>query len=151
MHLRSVELQVTDRAAAVEFLKEPWGLLDAGTRNGTTFLRATAARPYVIAITESRNQRAGVGNVFRRQAPKSTRSGSASASPACATAHGSKSSTSPAGAPVSRYRSRGRTVPFCRGAGRNRRAARRKNVPDLMLSHVVLNTREREAASRVLV
>ena len=52
MHLRSVELQMPDRAAAAEFLKGPWGLIDVGTRKDTTYLRATAARHYAIAITE---------------------------------------------------------------------------------------------------
>lgn len=52
MHLRSVELQATDRAAAVEFLKGPWGMVDVGTRNGTTYLRGTASHQYAIAVNE---------------------------------------------------------------------------------------------------
>jgi 2,3-dihydroxy-p-cumate/2,3-dihydroxybenzoate 3,4-dioxygenase len=52
MHLRSVELQMPSRAAAVEFLKEPWGLVDVGTRHDTTYLRGTAGFQYVIAVTE---------------------------------------------------------------------------------------------------
>ena len=52
MHLRSVELQMPNRAAAVEFLEGPWGLIDAGTSNGTTYLRGTAPLRYVIAVTE---------------------------------------------------------------------------------------------------
>jgi 2,3-dihydroxy-p-cumate/2,3-dihydroxybenzoate 3,4-dioxygenase len=52
MHLRSVELQTPDRAAAVEFLKEPWGLVDVGTRHDTTYLRGTAGLQYVIAVAE---------------------------------------------------------------------------------------------------
>ena len=52
MHLRSVELQTPDRAAGVEFLKQPWGLMDVGTRNDTTYLRGTAGLHYVIGITE---------------------------------------------------------------------------------------------------
>jgi catechol 2,3-dioxygenase-like lactoylglutathione lyase family enzyme len=52
MHLRSVELQTPNRAAAVEFLKEPWGLVDVGTRHDTTYLRGTAGLQYVIAVTE---------------------------------------------------------------------------------------------------
>jgi 2,3-dihydroxy-p-cumate/2,3-dihydroxybenzoate 3,4-dioxygenase len=51
MHLRSVELQMPDRAAAVEFLKGPWGLAEVGTRNDTTYLRGTAARHYAIAVS----------------------------------------------------------------------------------------------------
>ena len=52
MHLRSVELQVTDRAAAVEFFKGPWGLIETGARKDTTWLRATAARHYAVAVTQ---------------------------------------------------------------------------------------------------
>jgi 2,3-dihydroxy-p-cumate/2,3-dihydroxybenzoate 3,4-dioxygenase len=52
MHLRSVELQVTDRAAAVEFLQGPWGLIDVGTRADTTYLRGTGPLQYALAITE---------------------------------------------------------------------------------------------------
>src|SRR5215831_13076552 len=53
MRLRSVELEMPGRAAAVEFLKAPWGLIDAGTRGATTYLRGTADHPYVIAVTEA--------------------------------------------------------------------------------------------------
>lgn len=53
MHLRSVELEVTNRVAAVEFLQNPWGLVDAGTRGDTTFLRATEAHAYVIAVKQA--------------------------------------------------------------------------------------------------
>ena len=52
MHLRSVELQMPNSAAAVEFLKGPWGLIDAGTRNNTAYLRGTGADHYAIAVTE---------------------------------------------------------------------------------------------------
>jgi catechol 2,3-dioxygenase-like lactoylglutathione lyase family enzyme len=52
MHLRSVELQVTDRAAAVEFLQGPWGLIDVGTRADTTYLRGTEPLQYALAISE---------------------------------------------------------------------------------------------------
>ena len=52
MHLRSVELQMPNRAAAVEFLQGPWGLIDAGTRNDTTYMRGTGAFHYVMAVSE---------------------------------------------------------------------------------------------------
>ncbi len=52
MHLRSVELQTPGRAAAVDFLKEPWGLVDAGTRGDTTYLRGTGPLHYVVAVAE---------------------------------------------------------------------------------------------------
>src|SRR3970040_3187823 len=52
MHLRSVELQLPDRAAAVEFLKGIWGLIDAGTRGDTIYLRGTGPLHYAIAVAE---------------------------------------------------------------------------------------------------
>jgi len=52
MHLRSVELQMPNRAAAVDFLKEPWGLVDAGTRGATTSQRGTLPLHYVVAVAE---------------------------------------------------------------------------------------------------
>src|SRR5262245_33082779 len=52
MQLRSVELQMPNRAAAVEVLKGPWGLIEAGPRPDTTWLRGTGAPRYAIAVTE---------------------------------------------------------------------------------------------------
>ena len=53
MRLRSVELEMPGRAAAAEFLKDPWGLIDAGTRGGTTWLRGTENHAYVVSVTEA--------------------------------------------------------------------------------------------------
>ena len=53
MRLRSVELEMPDRAAAAAFLQTPWGLLDAGTRGNTSYLRATSDQAYTIAVTEA--------------------------------------------------------------------------------------------------
>lgn len=53
MRLRSAELEVTDRATAVEFLKHPWGLIDAGSRDNTTYLRGTEDHAYVIAMKQA--------------------------------------------------------------------------------------------------
>lgn len=52
MHLRSIELQMSNAAAAVAFLKDPWGLIEVGTRNDTTYLRGTGALHYTIAVTD---------------------------------------------------------------------------------------------------
>jgi 2,3-dihydroxy-p-cumate/2,3-dihydroxybenzoate 3,4-dioxygenase len=51
MHLRSVELQMPNRAAAVDFLKGPWGLIEVGARAESTYLRGTGAHHYAIAVT----------------------------------------------------------------------------------------------------
>ncbi len=53
MRLRSIELEVPDRSAAVRFLKEPWGLLDCGTKNGISYLRGSADHPYVVSIADA--------------------------------------------------------------------------------------------------
>lgn len=52
MHLRSIEVQMPDRAEAVEFLKDPWGMTEVDTRGSTTWLRGTASQHYSVAITE---------------------------------------------------------------------------------------------------
>jgi 2,3-dihydroxy-p-cumate/2,3-dihydroxybenzoate 3,4-dioxygenase len=53
MRLRSVELEVTDRDTAARFLKDTWGLLDAGERNGTLYLRGTEDLPYVVSVARA--------------------------------------------------------------------------------------------------
>jgi 2,3-dihydroxy-p-cumate/2,3-dihydroxybenzoate 3,4-dioxygenase len=53
MKLRSVELEVPDRESAVRFLTNSWGLLDAGERNGTSYLRGTEGLPYVVSVAQA--------------------------------------------------------------------------------------------------
>lgn len=53
MRLRSVELEVPDRASAVRFLRETWGLIDAGERAGTAYLRGTEDLPYVVSVAQA--------------------------------------------------------------------------------------------------
>jgi len=53
MRLRSVELEVPDRDAAVRFLQGTWGLLDAGQRNGVSYLRGTEDLPYIVSVSQS--------------------------------------------------------------------------------------------------
>lgn len=52
MQLRSLELQMPDRQAAVDFLQHPWGLIEVDTRGATTFLRGTGAYSYLVSVTE---------------------------------------------------------------------------------------------------
>lgn len=151
MHLRSVELQMPDRAAAVEFLKGPWGLVDAGTRNGTTYLRATAARHYAIAVTEG-PARAVVSATFvgSRAEIEATRDRVRKAG----LKHGSW---------IDEFDEPGRGAGF-HAAGPEgepfRFVAEREPAPaalasdsarPIQVAHVVFNTRDREAATRVLV
>ena len=53
MKLRSIELEVPDRESAVRFLRDTWGLLDAGERNGTSYLRGTEDIPYVVSVAQA--------------------------------------------------------------------------------------------------
>jgi len=53
MRIRSIELELPDRDSAVRFFRDTWGLLDAGERNGTSYLRGTEDIPYVVSVTES--------------------------------------------------------------------------------------------------
>ena len=53
MRLRSVELEVSDRRSAVRFLSDTWGLIDAGERGGTSYLRGTEDLPYVISVAQA--------------------------------------------------------------------------------------------------
>src|SRR5437870_12311059 len=53
MKLRSIELEVPDRESAVHFFRDTWGLLEAGERNGTTYLRGTADIPYVVSVAQA--------------------------------------------------------------------------------------------------
>ncbi len=54
IRLRSIELNVTDAAAAKRFLLETWGLEAAGQHDGQTFyLRGSGAFPYLVSLTES--------------------------------------------------------------------------------------------------
>ena len=53
MRLRSVELEVPDRGSAVRFFLDVWGLLDAGERSGTAYLRGTGDLPYVVSVTRA--------------------------------------------------------------------------------------------------
>ena len=53
MKLRSVELEMPQPDTAAKFLTEAWGLLPAGTRGKTTFLRGTGEHAYVISLSEA--------------------------------------------------------------------------------------------------
>ncbi len=53
MRIRSVELEMPNAAAAATFLQNPWGLIDAGKRGDTTYLRATSDQAYAISVKEA--------------------------------------------------------------------------------------------------
>lgn len=137
-------------AAAVEFLKEPWGLIPAGARGATTWLRATANHPYVVAVTEA--PAAALGSA--------TFSGSAAEvealfarTEASGLAHSDWidefdepgrgagfHATGPEGEPYRFVAERERTAALAAEPHR-----------PLQVSHVVFNTLDREAGTRALV
>jgi catechol 2,3-dioxygenase-like lactoylglutathione lyase family enzyme len=58
MRLRSVELELPRRDAAVDFLRDTWGLIDAGRHGATAFLRGTGDHPYLLSLAEAATPRA---------------------------------------------------------------------------------------------
>lgn len=151
MHLRSVELQTPGRAAAVDFLKGPWGLVDAGTRGDTTYLRATAARHYAIAVTEGPS-RAVLSATVIGSRPEIE-----------ATYERVRKAGLKHGPWIDEFDEPGRGAGFCVSGPEGepyRFVAEREAPPPalagdsvrpIQVAHVVFNTRDREAATRMLV
>lgn len=150
MKIRSVELEMPNHAAAAEFLKNPWGLIDAGTRGDTTYLRATADGAYAIAVREA-SASAMISVTFSGSSPEIED----------LYARVQKSGLRH-GAWVDEFDEPGRgagfTVtgpegePYRFVAEKDATAALpAENAHPLHVSHVVFNTRDREAASRVLM
>lgn len=151
MHLRSIELRLPNRAAAVEFLKGPWGLVDVGTRNDTTYLRGTAALHYTIAVTEG-PARAVLSATFV-----------GSRAEVEATWDRVRKASLKHGPWIDEFDEPGRGAGFCVAGPEGepyRFVAESEAAPaalpadsarPIRVAHVVFNTRDREAASRVLV
>jgi len=53
MRLRSVELESPGCQEAVRFLQTNWGLLDAGAKNGVCYLRGTEPLSYVVSLAQA--------------------------------------------------------------------------------------------------
>lgn len=146
MRLRSVELELPRREAAVEFLRDTWGLIDAGRRGPTAFLRGTGDHPYLIALTEAEAPRANTitfaGSEAELGAIRSRLAAAGRPAPEVVAAFdepGSPGGFFVAGAERQRFRfvtDREPTAP----------------IPDgdrpVQLTHVVLNARDREACAR---
>ena len=139
------------RAAAVAFLREPWGMTEVGSRGPTTFLRGTAAQHYAIAVTEG----------AERALLSATLAGSrAEVEAAWQRVRGSGLTHGPW---VEEFDEPGRGAGFAVAGPEGepyRFVAERDPAPGALptdrehpvrIAHVVFNTRDREAASRVLV
>ena len=151
MHLRSVELQMPNRAAAVEFLTGPWGLTAVATRHDTTYLRGTGAHHYAIAVKEGPERsvlsatligsRAEVDAAWERARKASLK-------------HGPW---------IDAFDEPGGGAGFCVAGPEGepyRFVAERDAAPGMLaggsagpiqIAHVVFNTRDREGATRMLV
>jgi catechol 2,3-dioxygenase-like lactoylglutathione lyase family enzyme len=149
MRIRSVELEMPDRAAAAEFLKNPWGLIDAGTRGDTTYLRATSDQPYAIAVREASKSamvsvtfsgsKAEVERVYARVQKSDLR-------------HGAwVDEFDEPGRGAGFYVAGPEGEPYRFVAEKDRTAALpAESARPLCVSHIVFNTRDREAGSRML-
>lgn len=51
MKLRSIELSLPDPAGAGAFMVDIWGLVAAGVRDGTVYLRGSGPSPYLVSFT----------------------------------------------------------------------------------------------------
>jgi 2,3-dihydroxy-p-cumate/2,3-dihydroxybenzoate 3,4-dioxygenase len=149
MRLRSVELELPRRDAAVEFLRDTWGLVEAGRCGCTAFLRGAGDHPYLVSLTEAAAPRAAsitfsgaedeIGAVHARSAT------------AGRSAPERVAEFDEPGAPG------GFLVPGPEGqvfrfvADRERVAAIARAETPVQLTHVVLNALDREAFARFTV
>ena len=151
MHLRSVELEMPNRAAAVEFLTGPWGLAAVATRRDTTYLRGTGAHHYAIAVTEGPTRavlsatligtRTEVEAVWERVRKAGLKYGPwIDAFDELGRGAGFYVA-GPEGEPY-RFVAERDAAPAALAAG---------NAHSIQVAHVVFNTQDREGASRVLV
>ena len=149
MRIRSVELEMPDRAAASAFLQNPWGLIDAGTRGDTTYLRTTSDHAYAIAI---------------KDAPKNAMNSvtfSGSKTEVEAVYARVQKSNLKHGPWVEEFDEPGRGAGFCvtgregepyRFVAEKEKTAAlpAEHARPLQVSHIVFNTRDREAGSKML-
>jgi len=149
MRIRSIELETPDRAAAVRFLKDAWGLLDAGERNGTSYLRGTEDLPYVVSVAEAGAP--GVAAVtFAGTQSELERVRSRAA--AAGVRHGPMRPFDEPGGGTGFFLEgpEGQVFRFVCGAARVEKLHAERDRP-LQVTHVVINARDREACTRFLV
>jgi 2,3-dihydroxy-p-cumate/2,3-dihydroxybenzoate 3,4-dioxygenase len=144
--LRSVELEVTKAAEAQKFLTEVWGLADAGRRGNMIYLRATADQPYVVALTEAASSALGsVTFSGTEDEVKKLHSRAQAAGARC----GETTQFDEPGAGLG-FIMEGREGQIYRFLTEKERTAALATERDrpLQLTHVVLNVKDREAATR---
>ncbi len=146
MKLRSVELEFPQTGAAHRFLTEVWGLSDAGRRGKALFLRATADQPYVISLAEAPSP--AVASITFSGSEDEVKKVYARAEAAGA-AHTPMTGFDEPGA-ARGFILQGREGQPFRFVTEKEPAAALKPDRDrpIQLTHVVLNTRDRDAATR---
>lgn len=149
MRLRSVELELPDRDSAVRFFLDVWGLLDAGERNGISYLRGTEDLPYVVSIAPAgapavaavtfSGSKAEVSRIHKRAAAAGVRLGAM------------RDFDEPGGG--SGFLVEGPEGHVFRFLSERRRAKKLRPDRDKprQVTHVVLNARDREACTRFAV
>jgi 2,3-dihydroxy-p-cumate/2,3-dihydroxybenzoate 3,4-dioxygenase len=150
MRLRSVELEVTDRATAVEFLQHPWGLIDVGTRNDTTYLRGTEDHAYVIAIRQAGADLLASATFTGSKAEIETLFGRVQKAGMRHTAWVTEYDEPGRGAGFTVEGPEGQPLRFVAEKDRTGKLPADRDRP-LQLAHVVFNTLDREAGTRTLL
>ena len=151
MHLRSIELQMPNRAAAVEFLTGQWGLATVVTCRDTTYLRGTGAHHYAIAVSEGPARavlsatvigtRAEVETIWDRIRKAGLKHGAWIDEFDEPGRGAGFYAAGPEGEPYG-FVAECEAAPAALPAG---------NARPIQVAHVVFNTRDREGATRVLV
>ncbi len=149
MRLRSVELELPRAREAQQFLTGVWGLIDAGSAGGRSFLRATGEHPYVIAIGESAKPAlqsvtfSAASEEIEALAARAKRAGAAVQGPARYDEPGAPGGYVIQGREGQRFRFVAESAPV-------QALASDRDRP-LALTHAVLNVRDREAATKFTV
>ena len=149
MRLRSIEFETLDRGAAVRFLRDTWGLLEAGVRDGTSYLRGTEDLPYVVSITEAHTPgvaavtfcgtREELDRIRTRASAQNVRTGPV------------RALDEPGGGTgFSLEGPEGQTFRFVAQTEAVEKLQPDRDRP-LQVTHVVINVRDREACTRFLV
>jgi 2,3-dihydroxy-p-cumate/2,3-dihydroxybenzoate 3,4-dioxygenase len=149
MRIRSIELQAPDRAAAVGFLKGAWGLIEAGSGNGTSYLRGTEDHAYVVSVAQA--SAPGVGAVTFSGTQAELDQVRSRASAAGARLGPQRALDEPGGGSGFLLEGpEGQVFRFVAGDERIGKLPAERDRP-MQVTHVVINTRDREACTRFLV
>ncbi len=149
MRIRSIELHTPARAAAVAFLTNTWGLLDAGKSGATAYLRGTEDHSHVLSLTDADAPGlgavtfSGTGEELERIRARASAAGARMGPVAALDEPGGGSGFLLAGP-------EGRVFRFVTGDARVPARPGEADRP-LQVTHVVLNARDREACTRFLV